>query len=96
MITGKNIAPKAKIITAGFQSQTRTNSVISIPKITSTETTGSIPPLEVTGTLLLAISALISDVIIPLPLQFPTKTNTSFSDVQNDPKTSEKTPSQFF
>ena len=86
--TARNLQKKTS---ARFQTQTQTTSVILSPGVTNTETTENIFPTEVTG-ISIQNSSLIRNIAIAK--QTPTKTIRSDSDIQIDPKTSEKFTSQ--
>ena len=91
--TEKTIAQKSNQNTStDFQPQTQSISITISRNISNTESTESISPTEVTGISIPTSSALIPG--ITTPLQVPTKTIRSNSDIYNEPNTSEKITSQ--
>ena len=92
-ITGKVIAKNWNQITSSvFQPQIQLTSVTLNPNKNNTETTESVSTTEVIGLSLPTSSSLIPG--ITMPLQVPTKTIRSNSDIYNEPNTSEKSTSQ--
>ena len=69
---------------SGSQYQIRTNSVISNPNVSNTETTESVPPSEVTEILTPNSTLLIK--VINKPLQVPTYTIRGDPNSRGDPK----------
>ena len=93
MIIRKFLAQKSQhIISAGFQSQSQTITVISNPNTNNTEKIESKPPTEVTETSLSAISTPMLGLIIPL--EVPRKTFRNNADIHNDPNITEMDASE--
>ena len=89
MLKGHN---KKLVLGAGFQSRTRTGSVILNPNTNNTGITENVSPAKITGISIATSSALIP--VFTIPLQVPKKTSRGNSSIKNDRNTSEKFTSQ--